>query len=232
MLKTSRLIAAKDLRLVLGGGGGLAQALLLGLLLIFLFSLSQPVGEPVSGLTASVLFWLASAFCQVLIFNTLYGLEENNQARTGLLLLSGPVQAVWLGKALAGFVLLLAAQALFLPASMIFLGQNIGESWYTGLQGLVLADIGMVSSGSLLGALSRGQAGRESLLTLLLFPLLTPLLLAGIQLGSGAFTPTGTPGTGMAGQAAGQGWLGLAAAFDAVFLAVALMLFPFVFRED
>lgn len=224
MLRLARLIAAKDLRLALARDAGLAQALLLGLLLIFLFSLSRPPAEAVSGLAASVLFWLASAFCQVLIFHMLYGLEEDNQAATGLLLLAAPVQAVWLGKALAGFVLLLLAQALFLPAALVFLEQSVGPLWPSALLGLVLVDIGAAALGSLLGALSRGQAGRESLLTLILFPLLTPLLLAGIRLGSGAFSsPTAQDASG---------WLGLAAAFDAVFLAAGLLLFPFVFRDE
>ena len=38
MLKAACLIARKDLRLVLSRGAGLVQALLLGLLLIFVFS--------------------------------------------------------------------------------------------------------------------------------------------------------------------------------------------------
>ncbi|MDD4731130.1 MAG: heme ABC transporter permease CcmB, partial [Desulfovibrio sp.] len=42
MLKRSMAVASKDLRLSLSGGQGLVQAVLLGLLLIFLFSLAYP----------------------------------------------------------------------------------------------------------------------------------------------------------------------------------------------
>ena len=49
MLKAACLIARKDLRLVLSRGAGLVQALLLGLLLIFVFSLSRETGETMSG---------------------------------------------------------------------------------------------------------------------------------------------------------------------------------------
>ena len=75
MLKAACLIARKDLRLVLSRGAGLVQALLLGLLLIFVFSLSRETGETMSGQGAATIFWLSSAFCQVLSFNMLYGLE-------------------------------------------------------------------------------------------------------------------------------------------------------------
>ena len=56
MLKAACLIARKDLRLVLSRGAGLVQALLLGLLLIFVFSLSRETGETMSGQGAATIF--------------------------------------------------------------------------------------------------------------------------------------------------------------------------------
>ena len=160
MLKAACLIARKDLRLVLSRGAGLVQALLLGLLLIFVFSLSRETGETMSGQGAATIFWLSSAFCQVLSFNMLYGLEEANGSRAGLLLLPTPVQSVLLGKAAAGLCIILTAQFLFLPATIVFLGQSLGDGWPLALLALVLTDIGMASLGSLLGAVARaGRAG-------------------------------------------------------------------------
>ena len=194
MLKAACLIARKDLRLVLSRGAGLVQALLLGLLLIFVFSLSRETGETMSGQGAATIFWLSSAFCQVLSFNMLYGLEEANGSRAGLLLLPTPVQSVLLGKAAAGLCIILAAQFLFLPATIVFLGQ------------------------------SQGQAARESLLSIVLFPLIIPILLAGIRVCAGGFSEALPEGV--------ESWLGIAVAFDAVFLAAGLVLFPFVFSGD
>lgn len=82
----------------------------------------------------------------------------------------------------------------------------------------------MCALGSLLGALAQGQAARESLLSIVLFPLLTPLLLSGIGVGAqtlGAASPDG-PG----------GWLSVACAFDAVFLGAGLLLFSFIYTGD
>ena len=224
MLKAAWLIARKDLRLVLARGAGLVQALLLGLLLIFVFSLSRETGEAMNGQGAATIFWLSSAFCQVLSFNMIYGLEEANGARAGLLLLPMPLQSVWLGKALAGLCVILAAQAVFLPAAVVFLGQTVGEGWPLALLALVLTDLGMAALGSLLGALSQGQAARESLLSVVLFPLIIPILLAGIRVGAGGFSEALPEGAEL--------WLGIVAAFDAVFLAAGLILFPFVFSGD
>ena len=84
--------------------------------------------------------------------------------------------------------------------------------------------IGMASLGSLLGALSQGQAARESLLSIVLFPLIIPILLAGIRVCAGGFSEALPEGV--------ESWLGIAVAFDAVFLAAGLVLFPFVFSGD
>ena len=94
--------------------------------------------------------------------------------RLGLLLAPAPIQAVWLGKALAGLLLLLVAQMFFLPAAVVFLSQEIGALWPVGLGTLLLVDVGMCALGSLLGALSQGGAARESLLSIVLFPLWCP----------------------------------------------------------
>ena len=224
MMHAVLAIARKDLTLTLARGGGLVQALLLGFLLLFMFSLSQEVGERMSPQGAAAIFWLASAFCQVLIFNALYGLEEVHGARQGLALLPCPVQAIWLGKALAGLSLLLLAQTLFVPATVVFLGQDISGEWWWALAMLLLADLGMALLGSLLGALAQGQAAKESLLSIVLFPLLAPLLLAGIRVGAGLFAGRTAEGVTQ--------WIGVAAAFDALFTAAGLVLFAYIYPGE
>ncbi len=224
MLRVALAVARKDLRLVLGRGTGLLQAMLLGLLLVFVFSLSLEPGQRMTGQGAAAIFWMASAFCQVLIFSTLYSLEEDNGQRHGLLLVPAPAQGVWLGKAGAGLVMLFAAQALFLPATVVFLGQGVSVLWPYGAGMLLLADFGIAALGSLLGALSQGRSARESLLSIVIFPLLVPLFLAGIRIGAGVFDGVFTEGF--------LSWFGMAAAFDCIFIAAALALFPFIYTAE
>ena len=223
MFKTALAVARKDLTLMLSRGPGLIQALMLGALLVFLFSLSAPPGTPLPPQGAATVFWLCSAFCQVLIFNSLFALEEENNAHEGLLLAPAPIQAVWLGKALAGLLLIVAAQIIFIPATCIFLNQGARHPGL-GLTSIIATDIGLAAAGSLLGALSRGQAAKESVLSLIIFPLLIPALLAAIRLGAAAL--------GGAGKEDAGSWLGILLSFDALFLAAGLILFPFVYGVD
>lgn len=224
MLRRAGYIAAKDLRLAAGGGQGLVQAVLLGLLLIFLFSLSRPTNELVSPQAASAIFWLASAFGLVLVFNDLFSLEEAQGCRLGLLSSPAPEHSVWLGKGLAGFALLLLSQAVFLPASAVFLGQDIKGDWGVLLLTLAGVDWGLAALGALLGALAQGQGARESLFSVILFPLLLPVLLGGIRIFAGCFS--GEPAMDQ------NLWSGVIVAFDAVFTAAGAFLFPFLYTGE
>ena len=224
MLRAAMLIAAKDLRLVAVRGAGLVQALLLGLLLIFLFSLAGGAGDKLPPHGAAAVFWLSTAFCLVLVFHALYNLEETDGARLGLLLAPIPIQAVWLGKALAGCALLLIAQVVFLAATVAFLGHEPSGPWLWGLATLLAADWGLAVLGSLLGAVAQGQAARESLLSIVLFPLLVPLLLAGVRVGAAVFGGKEAEGLGS--------WLGITLAFGAIYSAAGLVLFPHAYGGE
>ena len=224
MIRSCLAIMGKDLRLAFAGGQGPVQAVLLGLLLVFIFSLSAAPGERFSAQQAMAIFWLCSSFAVVLIFSLLFRFEEENDTATALLLSPMPVQGLWLGKTLAGLALLLLCQVFFFPAALVFLGLDPGGS-PAGLALMVLGvDAGLCILGGLIGAMGHGQGAKDALMTIIVFPLQVPLLLGGIRIGVGL----------MQGQTlAGLGdWFGLVLAFDAVFAGAALFLFPHVFRGE
>ena len=140
-----------------------------------------------------------------------------------LVLLPVPALAIWLAKTLCILILLLFAQLFFLPALCIFLGQSPSGSLGVGLLGIVFVDLGTCSLGSLLGALAQGQVSRESLVSILLFPLISPILLAGIGI------HTETLG---GGESDPSTWLFLTLAYDAIFFAVSCFLFPFIYTGE
>jgi len=224
VISSSLAIARKDLRLAFAGGQGPVQAVLLGLLLVFIFSLSAAPGEHFSPQQAMAIFWLCSAFAVVLIFSLLFRFEGENDTATALLLSPLPVQSLWLGKTLAGMALLLLCQLFFFPAALVFLGIDPGGN-VQALPVMVLGvDLGLCVLGGLVGAMGQGHGARDALLTIIVFPLQIPLLLGGIRIGIGLMQ-------GLALAELGD-WLGLVFAFDAVFAGAALFLFPHVFRGE
>ena len=228
MTRGAWLIARKDIRGVCTGGGVLPQSLLLGLLLIVLCGLALESGQGLGSRESAALFWLASLFCQTFSVNALYGREEYGGLRRVLLLSPMPVQAVWLGKALAGFWLLLLQQLVFGAAVLALGGQVPGPAWPQALGAIVCIDMGVAAAASLLGAVVQGQNMRESLCGVLLFPVLFPLLLAGIRTVSAGLEAL--PGDALLAEL--RHWMGIALAFDAIIAAAALILFPFVYEGE
>lgn len=222
MLDLAFAITSKDIRLSLRSHASILQAILLGLLLIFLFSLTREAGQIISPFESATIFWISTTFCQILIFNQLFSFEEESGANLFLALTPAPVQEIWLGKLLAAFALLLIIQAFLLPACIIFLAQSLGPDFISGLIATLLCDFGLCSLGALMGAVCQGQSGRDILLAILLFPLLTPILLAGINLGAVVFDGSmDNP----------RLWLGVSLGFDALYSACALIVFGFVYKE-
>ena len=106
----------------------------------------------------------------------------------------------------------------------MFLGQDVKGSWGLLLLGLIGVDWGLAALGALLGALAQGQGSRESLFSVILFPLLLPVLLGGIRIFAGVFTGEVAPDQGL--------WTGVIVAFDAVFTAAGAFLFPFLYTGE
>jgi len=224
MFKRAGVLAVKDIRLMFAGGGGPIQAVLLGLLLVFMFSLGSPSGIPVSSRAAATVFWLASAFSLILIYNNLYMVEERSGARIGLVLAATPVQVIYLGKIIAGFILVFLTQIFFFPAIIVFLGQEVSGNFFIALGAVLGVDLGMAVIGGLLGAAAQGAGVKDSLLSIIIFPLLMPILLAGIRLLDGFMASGNYPEAGQ--------WFMVVFAFDAIFAGAALVLFPFLYSGD
>ncbi len=224
MIGSALTVTAKDLRLAFAKGQGPVQAVLLGLLLVFIFSLSAEPGQHFSAQQGMAIFWLCSSFSVVLIFSLLFRFEEENDTATALLLSPLSVQGLWLGKTLAGLVLLAMCQFFFFPAAVVFLGLDLRAD--VGLMALLLlgVDAGLCILGGLIGAMGHGHGTRDALLTIIVFPLQIPLLLGGIRVGSGLLAGAVFDGA--------TDWFGLIFAFDAVFAGAALFLFPHVFRGE
>ncbi len=222
MLSLALHIASKDF-LLLWRSFAFMKAILLGFLIIFSSSLAYEGQGSVSGQVAASLFWLASTFCLILISSTVYAFEEHNDTRTALCLLPGPVQAVWLGKGLVIFFFLCLSQVFFVVAILIFLSKTVNMLDLNVLAIFLTINVGMAALSALLGAMPSASSARESLLSLLLFPLLSPLLMAGIRVGSLFFDASLNEYT--------SSWPSLILAFDGLYIAAALLLYPFLFKD-
>ncbi|MBI3740604.1 MAG: heme exporter protein CcmB, partial [Chloroflexi bacterium] len=96
-------------------------------------------------------------------------------------------------------------------------------SWFPLIAYIVLGTIGFSAVGTLLASVAVNTKMNEVMLPILLFPVLTPLLIAAVKLTGGALqnAPFSENST----------WLGILVAYDIIFLVVAFWVFEYVVEE-
>lgn len=211
----------KDLRIEMRGRHALTTVLPFAGTLLIAFGLSLGPGRTLLRQTAPGLLWLAILFASVLAFREAYRSEGEDGALEGLLLAPFDKAAVFLGKALAVVVQLLIVEAALLSAVAILFGLSLGDPAVLAAV-LVLGTVGLAAVGSLFGVLAESTRSREAVFPLLVLPLATPVLVAGVN-------ATALATAGRSGDAAS--WLGLLLAFDLVFLGLGTLVFGHLLED-
>ena len=209
-------VAAKDLRIEIRGRYAMGTVLPFAATLLIAFGLSIGPGRTLLRDTAPGLLWLAVLFASVLAFRRSYEAEGEDGAMEGLVLSPVDRASIFLGKALA-----VAAQLLVLEAVVVVMVSALFDLSFARDAGVTaaafaLGTAGLAAVGSLFGVLTESARAREAVFPLLVLPLSVPVLIAGVKV-------TAIATTGVGGSAAS--WLGLLAAFDAVFLAAGTLVY-------
>ncbi len=221
LLRQSWAIAGKDLRIEMRGRYAVGLVLPFAGTLLIAFGLSLGPGRALLQQTAPGLLWLAMLFASVLAFRRSYESEGEDGALEGLLLAPIDKAAVFLGKAAAVTAQLLALAVVVTLLVAGLFGLSLGSQPGAVAGAFVLGTVGLAAIGSLFGVLTESSRAREAVFPLLVLPLATPILVAGVRA-----TSVATSG----GTGAGS-WLGLLAAFDAVFVAVGTLVFEFLLED-
>jgi len=173
-------IVGKDLLLELRSRERLtsmgAFAVLAGVL--FSFSIDTSVVRP--GDVAAGLVWMTLVFGGLLGVGRTFHLEAEDGAFQGVLTSPTPKDAVFLAKTLANFVLLFLVSLLVLAVFALFFGMALGPNlgWIVVVLGL--GSLGFVALGTLFAAIATGTSMGETLLPVLVFPLLVPMVVYGV----------------------------------------------------
>ena len=216
MWRDAALVAGKDLRIEGRSRVALSQVAPFGIVALVLFAFALGPDRQVMAKGAPGLFWVAVLFCTVLAIQRSVSVESSDGARDGLRLSGIDPAGLYLGKAVAVAVQLIVLEVLLAAGVVLLYGARIEVPWMIVVS-CVLGTVGLAATGTLYGALSSGLRVRETLLPFLLLPIAAPVLLAGTRIWQAAMAG-GTPASGLQ-------WLRLLVVFDAVYLAVGVVLF-------
>lgn len=216
-LRVAAAIAHKDLLLELRSKRRVNGAAVLALLIVVVFSFVFVRAVENQAAIARGGLWIALVFAAMLGLTRGLAIEEANAAIEGLMLAPVDRSAIYLGKVCSSTVFVtiigwlnLAAVSVFLdsPFSLAILGQLLAV--------FPLAALGFSAVGVLLTMLTLNSQLQESVLPVLLVPLVIPVILAGIELTQSASGP------------GAAGWLRILLVYDGLILLTGWMSFEFV----
>lgn len=231
MLRTARLMAAKDLRLEIKSRVTAFQVVPFALLLVVLFAFAFDADRAVLLSAAPGLFWIAVLLSLFLAVGRMYAIETADGALDALRLSSLEPAGIFLGKAAALLVEMLALEVVLLIGILVLYDVNLALSGLVLLVTTALAtSIGLAATGSLYGVLSAGTMVRETLLPLLIGPIVAPLLIGASRAFQAALgTRLIDDGSGklvrVVAVSEGWPWAGLLLVFALVYTAVGLLAF-------
>jgi heme exporter protein B len=213
-------IARKDLLIELRSRDVLSSAVVFTLLVLLIFNFALDLtGETVRAVAPGVL-WVTFIFAGMLTLGRTFARERERGALQGLLLAPLDRGALFLAKLLVNLLLLGLVESAALPAFVALYNLDLRPGPLLAV--VLLGTLGFAAVGTLFAAVAANTRAREALLPLLLFPVLVPVIIGAVK----------ATGESLAGTApAGPPWLNLLIAFDAIFLALAYLLFEYVIEE-
>jgi heme exporter protein B len=212
-------VAAKDLRAELRSKEAINAAFSFSLTILLLFSFA--FAEEATTEIAGGLLWIVFAFAGALILNRSFARELPNDCLDALIAAPLPASALFLGKALANLLLLLAVEAVSFPVFGIFYNAHWTRQFWPLALVAALGTWGFTVIGTVFSALTVNMRLREVMLPLLVYPVMIPCLMAAMKI-------TGQLIAGEPLDAEMLVWLRFLIGFDVIFTALALAMVDIV----
>ncbi len=178
----SGLLAAlrKDLLLQWRGRTQIVAIFAFGAATLLLFSFAIGPDSVALRQHASGFLWLGLLLASTLSLAESFEREMEEQALEGLLLIPASARALYYGKAIANCAQLALLGIALVPVMVVLYDAGTGR--IASLLGvIVLGTAGLSAPGTLYAAMTAQARARQTLLPLLLFPLVVPVLLAAVK---------------------------------------------------
>ena len=178
-------IAGKDLRTELRTKESINASVSFSWVILVLFSFAFDLDREEKLAMSGGLLWLVYAFAGALIVNRSFAREVPNDCLDVLIASPAPGWAIFLGKAVACFALLMTVELISLPVFGLFYNINWTKAFFPLLLVIALATWGITVVGTAFSAVTVNVRLRELMLPVLLYPLLIPLLIGAMEMTTG-----------------------------------------------
>jgi heme exporter protein B len=212
----------KDLRIEWRSLDAIISMLFFSLLVVVLFSVAfDPHGEFSRQIAGGVLC-VATMFASVSALNQAWAREIRHNVIDAQRMSPAPGADLFLAKVIVNFLFVSIVQVILAPLFVVFYDLRIqGQGWLLLLV-LPLGTWALVANGIFFAALSISSRNRELLLSIILFPIFIPALLAMVQATTSILTGESDPSL----------WIKLLLGYDIIFTTASLLLFDVVFHAE
>lgn len=215
LLRDAKLVAGKDLRVEWRSRVGLNQIAPFAVLILVLFAFALDPDRGVLGKATPGLFWIAVLLCGLLAVQRSFAIEASDGATDALRLSGLAPSAVYLGKTAAVLAQILVLDLVLVVGVVVLYDARLHNGVLLALT-TVSASVGIAAAGTLYGVLAAGLRVRETLLPLLLLPVLAPVLIGSTRAFEAALSDVPSDG---------WPWFGLLTVFALAYLVAGAVLF-------
>jgi heme exporter protein B len=221
LLRDAGLVLEKDLRLELRSRVVVAQVVPFGVLVLVLFAFALDPDRRILGEATPGLFWLAVLFSTLLALQRSFAVEAADGVPDALRLSGLDPAGIFLGKVAGIAVHLVVLQVVLIAGVTLFYGTTPHGAPLL-VATCLAATLGLAAVGSLYGILSAGMRVRDTLLPLLVLPVVAPVLISATQAFAAAYEQS---------SGAGWRWLGLLVVFALLYLVIGIVAFENLLEE-
>ncbi len=221
MWRDAFLIAGKDVRVELRSRVTTTQLAPYAILVLLLFGFAFDQNHTLLKQASPGLFWVAVLLCTLLSVQRSFAVEAADGARDGLRLSGLDPAGVFLGKAAAVALQLAILEVLLGTGVVVLFGTTLRDPALLVLSALA-ATVGLAAAGVVYGMMAAGLRVRETLLPLLVLPVVAPVLLGATQCWMAALGLSTTNG---------WRWMALLGSFAAIYLTIGVIGFATLLEE-
>ena len=222
-LKTIYWIVKKDFLAETRTLESVATTVVLALLILLICGFAfGPIFGDLDKVAAGII-WIAIAFSGTLGLSRIFASERENGCFRALLMSPTNKGAVYLAKVISVLGLLIAVEVVLLPSFAVLFDYPVFRSLWPTLLCFLLGSIGFAAVGTVMATISSGTKRQEMLLSIVLFPLMVPVLISAVR----------STGQLMAGSDFGEvaNWIRMLIVYDLVFLVACFIVYDFVMEE-
>ena len=220
-IKVLSILIKKDIKIELQTKETFITICLFGLLIITVFSLSTENNSLINQNFGAGIIWSSVIFAGSIAMVKFFYHEEQNKTLQSLLVMPVPSELILFSKSIVFFLFLSISEIIiFLISSVLF---NLNIFSLKLIFGCIVFNIGYSVIGSFFGVISSKSSNKEILLTMLLIPIITPILMFIIAITNDVIRSELNNNF--------QAWLGVGISFDIIFLTLMSYLFGKILEE-